>query len=220
MNENERLIIAAFNDRELDASQNERVRQLIENDPEARRYLDELRRIDERLRSAFAASADEPVPPHFHAMLRKTSRKRLGHYVAPVALAASLALVAVLVIRQDAADELMREQLQHMRLEIASLRNQTLENVPSGAAASWVAPASASRAGIARAQVKPLKTYRTEDNRFCREYEERVEDAYGIEVRRGIACRTGKADWSDLITQSGSKGEAGPIDRRPVETSF
>ena len=68
MNENERLIIAAFNDRELDASQNERVRQLIENDPEARRYLDELRRIDERLRSAFAAIADEPVPPHFHAM--------------------------------------------------------------------------------------------------------------------------------------------------------
>ena len=44
----------------------------------------------------------------------------------------------------------------------------------------------------------PLETYRTEANQFCRKYEERIEHADGVEVRRGIACRAGKRDWPDV----------------------
>jgi surface antigen len=79
-----------------------------------------------------------------------------------------------------------------MQQQIVQLRHQTLENVPSGTKASWVAPA-----GDARVDVIPVQTYRTPDNRYCREYEERIEDAQGVEIRRGIACRAGKAFWSD-----------------------
>ena len=87
-----------------------------------------------------------------------------------------------------------------MRQEIASLKHQTLENTPSGMAASWVAPV-----GQTRAEVTPLATFRTKDNRFCREYEERLEDANGVEIRRGVACRTGKGHCPDLTRRpSGS----------------
>ena len=106
---------------------------------------------------------------------------------------ASMVLVAVLVVPQASMEQQMNEQLNLMRQEIALLRNDTLENVPSGKAASWVA-----QAGSARAEVTPLKTYRTTSDQYCREYEERIEDTQGVEIRRGIACRVAKGSWPDL----------------------
>ena len=52
-------------------------------------------------------------------------------------------------------------------------------------------------------------TYRTADNRFCRKYEERIEDAHGVEIRHGIACRTGKGVWPDQASLSVPADAAG-----------
>ena len=193
MNAEQRLLLNMLNDGEADRSEAERARQLIETDAAARAYWQQLQRTDGLLRKAYAPLAEQPIPPRFDGVLRAAKRKPRSHHYVPLALAATLALVAVLLVREDSMNSQMNEQLLQMRQEIALLKNQTLENTPSGSVRSWVAPA-----GLARADVTPLQTYRTQDNRFCREYEERIEDASGVEIRRGIACRAGKGDWPDL----------------------
>ena len=203
MNDRQRALINAFNDGQLDEKESEAVRVLLAEDVQARSYLEELVELDRLLRSTFDPVEREPVPARFHAILQKErSHHAFSRYMLPMALAASLVLAVVLVIRQDTIDQQMQEQLLLMRQEIASLKHQALENTPSGEAASWVAPV-----GHTRAEVTPLKTFRTKDKRFCREYEERLEDANGVEIRRGIACRTGKGHWPDLARKSpGSDG--------------
>ena len=144
------------------------------------------------LREAFDPVLDEPIPLGLQAHGRRRRPGRLGSLVLPLALAASLVLVGILVMRQDMLDQQMQDQLSDLQQQVAQLRQQTLEHTPSGTAVSWEDPA-----GDLRAEVTPLQTYRTRDNSFCREYEERIEDAAGVEVRRGIACRVGKAQWPD-----------------------
>lgn len=203
MNDIQRALINAYNDGQLDQKESETVKNLLAEDAEARSYLRELVELDRLLRSTFEPVIREPMPARFHTTLHQEPRHNLSRYVVPFALAASLVLAVTLVMRQDAIDQQMQEQLLQMRQEIASLKHQALENTPSGEAVSWVAPV-----GQTRAEVKPLKTFRTKDNRFCREYEERLEDSSGVEIRRGIACRSGKGHWPDLARKS--PGSAGP----------
>ena len=204
MNDEQRELINAYNDGQLDDKEREFVKELLAQNAHARAYLDELVEVDRLLRTAFDPIQQQPVPARFKALLQKKRSHAFSHYVVPAALAASLLLAVVLVIRQDTIDQQMREQLLQMRQEIASLKHQALENTPSGKAASWVAPV-----GRTRAEVTPLATFRTKDNRFCREYEERLEDANGVEIRRGVACRTVKGHWPDLTRPpSGSAGTA------------
>ena len=204
MNDEQRELINAYNDGQLDDKEREFVKELLAQNAHARAYLDELADVDRLLRTAFDPIEQQPVPARFRALLQNKRSHAFSHYVVPAALAASLLLAVVLVIRQDTIDQQMREQLLQMRQEIASLKHQALENTPSGKAASWVAPV-----GRTRAEVTPLATFRTKDNRFCREYEERLEDANGVEIRRGVACRSGKGHWPDLTRPpSGSAGTA------------
>jgi anti-sigma factor RsiW len=189
MNDAQRELIAAYHDGELDADAALEARRLIDGNPEAGRYLAALARVDDTLRRALDPIARQPTPAVLQAQIQPP---RHHHMWIPMALAASLALVAVLVVRQVGVDRQFQDQLAQMQQQIVQLRQQTLENVPSGTKASWVAPA-----GDARVDVMPVQTYRTPDNRYCREYEERIEDAQGVEIRRGIACRAGKALWSE-----------------------
>lgn len=189
MNDAQWQLLDAYHDGELGTDAAMEARRLIEGNPEAGRYLAALARLDHTLHRAFDPIMQQPTPVVLQMQARPPRRH---HLWIPMALAASLALVAVLVVRQVTVDRQFQDQLARMQQQIAQLRHQTLENVPSGTKASWVAPA-----GNARVDVTPVQTYRTPDNRYCREYEERVEDAQGVEIRRGIACRAGKALWSD-----------------------
>lgn len=194
MNEAQRELITAYHDGELGADASAQARRLIETDPEAGRYLEKLARLDNTLRRAFDPILERPVPTRIQSMVRRPQRHRLW---LPAALAASLLLfaVAVAVVRQVTVDQQIQDQLAQVQQQIAQLRNTTLENIPSGTKASWVAPA-----GRTRVEVMPVQTYKTPENRFCREYEERIEDARGVEIRRGIACRAGKGLWPDEST--------------------
>lgn len=196
MNDEQRVLIAAYKDGELDTTQASSAQQLIARDAEAKRYWEDLLEIDRLLHSTFDPVAEQPIPEKLLAVIQPAAKRHYSHLLVPLALAASLVLVAVLVVRQSALDQQMQDQLVLMQQQIAQLRNETLENIPSGSAASWVAPV-----GQTRAQVIPLKTYRAKNNQFCREYEERIEDAQGVEVRRGIACRAGKSDWPDMANK-------------------
>ena len=192
MNDQERELITAFHDGQLDTDAILKARRLIERDPHAATHLESLSRLDDTLRRAFNPILDRPVPDAMQAAVRRAPSRRTSHPWVPMALAASVALVAVLLVRQASVDRQFQGQLAQMQQQIAQLRHQTLENVPSGSKASWVSPV-----GATRVDVMPVKTYRTTDSRFCREYEERIEDPRGVEIRRGIACRAGKAQWAD-----------------------
>ena len=207
MNDEHRKLLAAYVDGELDAVSRRSARKLAERDPEARAYLESLEHLNDRMKAAFGPVADEPIPESLLATIHRPAPRQRHHFHLPLALAASAALVVVLLVRQENIDLQMQDRLVAMQQQVLELRQQTLENVPSGSSASWVEPA-----GMARVEVTPVKTYRTDDNRFCREYEERVEDAQGVEVRRGIACRTGKAVWPEQssIAMSADATGAGP----------
>lgn len=207
MNEQERELITAYHDDQLDPDALLQARRIIGTDPEAARYLESLGRLDDTLRRAFNPILEQPVPEAVQAGLRRGGSRHRQHIWLPMALAASLAVVAVLLVRQASVDRQFQDQLAQMQQQVTQLRHQTLENVASGSKASWVAPA-----GTTRVDVMPVKTYRTPDNRFCREYEERIEDAQGVEIRRGIACRAGKALWPDQ-TPAASAGAGDAIER-------
>ncbi|MCB1790030.1 MAG: hypothetical protein KDJ27_08580 [Gammaproteobacteria bacterium] len=192
MNDEKRGWLGAYVDGELGAQESQAVRNVLDTDHETRSYVEKIRGLNEALSSAYAPIASEQIPLSIHGVVHRY-RKSLVQRVLPFALAASLAVIAVLLIRQVALDDQMQDQLAKIQAQMALLRAQTLENVPSGTVASWsVVP------GKARIEVMPVRTYRTADSRFCREYEERVDEGGIVEVRRGIACRSGKAEWADL----------------------
>lgn len=192
MNDQERELITAYHDGQLEADAFLTARRIIERDPQAARYLESISRLDDTLHRAFNPILDQQVPNALQDAVHRTGHHRASPLWVSMAIAASVALVAVLLVRQTSVDQQVQGQLIQMQQQIAQLRHQTLENVPSGSRASWVSPA-----GVTRVDVTPVKTYRTSDSRFCREYEERIEDAQGVEIRRGIACRAGKALWPD-----------------------
>ena len=192
MNDELRQRIAAYVDGELGPTESQALRAVLDADPQARDYLQELEGLNRQLKGALDPIARAPLPPAMQQLLIPQGN-RWTHWVMPVSLAASLVLIAVLLVRMNALDQSLRGQLVQVQSQLALLRAQTLENVASGKVASWSVPSHG-----ARIEVEPVRTYRTADRRFCREYVERVEAAGGVEVRKGIACRTGKAEWSDI----------------------
>lgn len=192
MRDDARELITAYHDGELGPDASAQARRVLQSDPEAHAYYEALRRSDEILHRAFEPILSKPIPKGIDKVLKRLDhRHHYGRWV-PMALAASVTLIAVLLIRQEQFDRQLNDQFAEMQQEIIQLRNQTLENTPSGISASWV-----TRSGGSRVEVTPVKSYRTKDNRYCREYEERITDTEGVEIRRGIACRTGKANWPD-----------------------
>ena len=192
MKEDSKELIVAYHDGELGPDASAEARRLIETDPEARRYYEAVKHSDDLLRHAFDPILDKPVPRAIDSAVRRLNRRQQASRWMPIALAASVAVIAVLLVRQEQFDQGLQEQFAQMQREITKLRYQTLENTPSGGVATWVSPS-----GDSRSDVTPVKSYRTSDNRYCREYEERITDKKGVEVRRGIACRVGKANWPD-----------------------
>jgi surface antigen len=190
MREDSRELIAAYHDGELGPDAAAAARRLIETDPEAQRYIETLRRADTLLQQAFDPIRERPTPPGIEDIIRRLDRRAGPTRWMPMAIAATVALVAVFVFRQEQVDRELDNRFAEMQREIVQLRNQTLENAPSGTSASWVTPT-----GGSRVDVMPVRTYRTSDNRYCREYEERISDDRGVEIRLGIACRVSKADW-------------------------
>lgn len=195
MNDEQRELLSEYVDGELDAAGRKQARELAAVDPQARAYLESIERLNDRLKATFGPIADSAIPAHLSPAL--ASRYRLKGAFLPLALAASLAVVAVLLIRQEGIDLQVEDRLAQMQDQILQLRQQTLENVPSGVSSSWMEPD-----GATRVKITPIRTYRTVNDRFCREYEERIDDSQGVEFRRGIACRTGKGVWPDRASVS------------------
>ena len=111
MNDEQRILLAAYHDGELDAVGRRAARKLVDSRADAKDYLASLEQADRALRAAFDPIVEEPIPAAMQAMLRNGKRRHFRQMIVPIALAASLALVAVLLVRQGALDQQMHDQL-------------------------------------------------------------------------------------------------------------
>lgn len=84
---------------------------------------------------------------------------------------------------RDAATHVLAEQARDRQLMAAAFVS-ALDTQISGGSVTWQNPASGSRGTIT-----PLRTFRTVNGRWCREYREVVDSVAQSEQRIGIACR-------------------------------
>lgn len=148
------------------------------------------------LRAAFPLAVDidttvlATVDATFAARRRRHHRARLLRIVAPVAasllIAAAIGTAALGLAERrarDAATHVLAEQARDRQLMAAAFTT-ALDTQISGGSVTWQNPASGSRGTIT-----PLRTFRTVDGRWCREYREQVDSAAHTELWIGIACR-------------------------------
>ncbi len=179
--------------------------------PELRRTVEALRAANGLARSAFNAALHAPVPVRLLDTIEAgfaaraaggPSARRPAPGASPwpwYALAASLAVVAVGDASGYFAAE-FRIDREIARLEalratdrsiIARTVNETLEKQLSGTVVEWRNPDSG-----AHGSVTPVRTYRSESGKWCREYTAVATTADGeSETRRAVACREDDGVW-------------------------
>ena len=148
------------------------------------------------LRAAFppAAGNDERVASAIETGLaiRRRRRRRAELWRAAAPLAASVLIAGVfgaaavgLAERQasQAASYVLAEQARDRQLMAAAFKS-ALDTQVSGGSVTWQNPASGSRGSVT-----PLRTFKTADGRWCREYRQEIAAVALTERRIGIPCR-------------------------------
>ncbi|MES9967557.1 MAG: RT0821/Lpp0805 family surface protein [Sedimenticola sp.] len=201
------LTVNAYLDGQLDDETSRQLELAMEEDDGLKVYVQNRRRLDGLLQGAYSSAMERPLSPGLADMLSGTGREPAGNVSVHssggwmqgfLALAAGLVIMAIgfgagfltgeaSMERQQLAMSLERNSsLQNMQVAW----NSVLENTPSGEAVDWRDPESSYST-----RITPIRTMRTRDNRYCREFRE-VRLVDGIqEERRGISCRSGKEQW-------------------------
>lgn len=231
------VLLSAYLDGELDAHRQLEVELWLVRDAEARRLMEELRRTDRALRSAFAPVLDEAPPAD---LLRRIEAAAAGRSRSPFlgrrwrhqplvwALAAACLLLMAAVPaawfwgsehgRQSEAATRLAGAGERAALE-ASLQaalQEALERKASGETLPWQEAAGAGGEG----EILPVRTYRSRGGQWCREY--RIEAWIGSDPmqERGIACRSqagadGPARWERKVLFLDGGGLP-PLPQRPI----
>lgn len=183
-------------DGELDGGEAALIGRRCRDDPATAAAVSALETERALLRAAFPPAVDISVnvlaalDAAFAAQGRRRRRARLLRVVAPVAAslltAAAIGTAALGLAERrarDAATFVLAEQARDRQLMAAAFTT-ALDTQISGGSVTWQNPASGSRGTIT-----PLRTFRTVNGRWCREYREKVESVAVSEQRIGIACR-------------------------------
>jgi surface antigen len=191
MNMEREKLLAAYVDGELSNKDREWVESLLTRDKEAALFVDALVKSNKLLRDTYNPILDQPVP---EKLLPRHSKKWGRLPGSPLSLMAAASVATAIFVGGFLASEAnTRQELDAIHQKLAELRQHTLEYSPSGTPVSWN-----DTNGQLNFTIEPLKTYRTPDNHYCREYREIVEDMNGgTEVRIGLACRSGKTQWDE-----------------------
>ena len=119
MNDEQRELISAFYDDQLDEIQTESAKRLLNQDPAARVYLEEIRRLDQVLGRAFEPVMREPMPQGLVAVVGECGKdhrpepgfgSRLPAQIAQplnYTWAITLALLAVPLLRQPLSGRML-----------------------------------------------------------------------------------------------------------------
>lgn len=103
------------------------------------------------------------------------------------ALLASLAVLGCAAADDDAVVE---ETGTEEQVLAAAARQEALETLPSRDSLEWSAPD-----GGVRGRIVPLRSFRAEDGRFCREFTEEVASADAVDRFTDVRCRTEEGRW-------------------------
>lgn len=198
-------VLITYLDDELDAGQRAAIEARLEVNAELARALATLRANDallaEALRQAEAEAGEAGIADRIERLVGATEpvrRTRPAGRAPWLALAASLAALA-LGIGLGMAISGQRFEARLARLEAARADEaQAIERVVtlalekqlSGQAARWQ-----SRETGRRVVVTPVRTFRAESGKWCREFIREIEGGGSHEALRGIACRDGDGAW-------------------------
>ncbi len=208
-------LLNAYIDGELDQKERGEIERQLESDPVAARYVKQIGNMDRLVRSALDEAVAQPLS---RSLLRSVdalntrseqNRSPVRWQQPSVALAASLLLLALgfgaglfTAERQFSLQLAMAENIRSQALEeVGKTLNQVLEHSPSGQAVDWQ-----SEQYDVSAQLIPVRTLKTADQRYCREYREILIIDGQREERHGLSCRTGKENWETrLLVPEGGK---------------
>ncbi|MDD3447910.1 MAG: RT0821/Lpp0805 family surface protein [Gammaproteobacteria bacterium] len=212
-------ILVAYVDGELDNDTAAAVEGWLARDAAAAARARRLREQAGLLRAAFNGVLNEPVPQRLRHCVgaapdnitplpRRAGPAPAWNIALPVA-----ATLAALTVGLGSGAFLYDWRSQSLEQQAASDRvamleqiertvNDALENQLSGTPVSWSA-----RTPGATFTVTPLRTYRDDAGRYCREYRQELVDGDAREVSYGLSCRTGEARWENqmLLLNGGRK---------------
>ena len=195
MNTIDDTMLAAFMDGELDGTDKRAVEVAIDANPTLRSRLERLRSVDGLVRAAFAQVADLRTPPlRAPVVAAVATRGPRTRWQVPLAAAASLlVLVATGAGFYHLGQQEQRYIAQTREVDAAAAAQafqRVTESELSGTTVKWRSPR-----GDSTAEFTPVRTWRTETGRYCREFSEtRFRD--GVKrVEGGIACRGDDGSW-------------------------
>lgn len=207
----ERELLVAYADGELDEAARSRVEAWIAEDEEALALLEELRAQREDLAAAFDEDLREPLPAATLALFSAAAGKSGGLQWWQAGIAAGLAAalfggLAAFGVAEFRTDQLLARyeaERQQDRVQLAAMVQEALETSPSGQALRWGA------AGELQGEVLPLRTFRNQSGDWCREYS--AVAVIGIErlERRAIACRGADGAWETRVERDRETPTAG-----------
>jgi len=209
-NEALRLKLMRLVDGELSAGEAAALALSCRDDPAAGALIASLQAERALLRAAFppseAPTTGRTLAAIDAAFAARRRRRRLPRsWSAAMPLAASLltaALVGTWAVwfaeerAEAAAERLLAAQASDRALAAATVA-RALDTQVSGSTVTWRNPDSGSAGSV-----KPLRTFRTADGRWCREFEQRLEAA-ADQQGRGIACRGPSGWWLKLERPAG-----------------
>ncbi len=194
--------IAALVDGSLeDEAEAAALRQVLEQDPEARAYAEQVARANALVREAFEIPAEEQTPAAIQAAIFGEAdkvavlkpRRRAAAWL-PASIAACLALVIGLGVGSQFGGTPQRVIAALGNAPLEGPLHAALEGLPSGA--------------ISGAGVQPMLSFFDGAGRVCREFE--VKGELPGELEFGIACRTPADRWHVEIVVAAPETEPGP----------
>lgn len=197
--------LIAYLDDELDAGERQAMTAKIESDAEFDQALTRLQANDALLLSALQQAEEEVGDENITgrvgslmaeaAPVRAPRTRQWSHWMT---LAASIAALAI-GIGLGAVISDLRFEARLTRLEIGRLSDshaieqvvtQALEKHLSGQSVRWQSQETGTRV-----VVTPVRTYRSQSGKWCREFTQQVEGRGDREALRGIACRDADGLW-------------------------
>jgi len=202
--------LSAYIDGELDDEAVRAVEKALAASPALRAELHAMQEADGLLRAAFAEPLREAIPePLIGVVARGFAARRdaatggggggpsPARHLLPIAASLAVLVIGAASGYFSAEFRVDREiaRLNALRAEDRSLVerivNQALETQISGTPVEWRNPDSGSRG-----TVTPVRTYRSESGKWCREYTlTTVADDGSARRRRAIACREADGKW-------------------------
>ncbi len=205
MNESDKQRLMAYVDGELTESERAAAERLLESDPQARVYVESARKVDYLVREALDEALRRPLPERLlrtiHPPRARGGISGTGKY-GLIRVAASVAVLGLGIVLGYGASQ-WQNQREFAALESANIRltallgetvNRALEYQASGMTVSQQVPGR----GWA-VNVTPLRTFKAEDQRYCREFRQEVVREGIPEVRFGLSCRQGKEAWETRL---------------------